>query len=109
MLYANFLLRTATCGDFGELVAALLPCMWGYSWLGRRLAEERRPDHPLYAEWIDNYASDEFAELAEGCRQAFDEIASGGGPATRTAMIEAFVVCSEYELAFWEAAWQAGQ
>jgi thiaminase (transcriptional activator TenA) len=26
--YTDFLLRTATIGDFAELVAALLPCMW---------------------------------------------------------------------------------
>ena len=106
--YANFLLRTATLGEFGELIAAILPCMWGYSELGQRLAEGPRPAHPLYAEWIDTYASDEFAELADWCRQAFDEIAAVSGDATRAAMVEAFVVCSEYELAFWEAAWQAG-
>jgi thiaminase/transcriptional activator TenA len=27
--YSDFLLRTAALGDFGELVAALLPCTWG--------------------------------------------------------------------------------
>jgi thiaminase/transcriptional activator TenA len=26
--FTDFLLRTAALGDFGELVAALLPCMW---------------------------------------------------------------------------------
>ena len=36
--YTDFLLRTAAMGDFGELVAALLPCMWGYSELGQQLA-----------------------------------------------------------------------
>src|SRR5215216_3277152 len=28
--YTDFLLRTATLADYGELAAALLPCMWGY-------------------------------------------------------------------------------
>jgi thiaminase (transcriptional activator TenA) len=28
--YTDFLLRVAALGDYGELVAALLPCMWGY-------------------------------------------------------------------------------
>ncbi|MGH2970036.1 MAG: thiaminase II, partial [Solirubrobacteraceae bacterium] len=36
--YCDFLLRTAALGDFGELVAALLPCMWGYAEIGERLA-----------------------------------------------------------------------
>ena len=37
--YTDFLLRTAALGDSGELVAALLPCMWGYSELGQGLAQ----------------------------------------------------------------------
>ena len=41
--YTDFLLRTAALGDFGELVAALLPCMWGYSELGQRLAQAQPP------------------------------------------------------------------
>ncbi len=28
--YSDFLLRVAALGDYGELAAALLPCMWGY-------------------------------------------------------------------------------
>ena len=27
--YTDFLLRVAALGDFAELIAALLPCMWG--------------------------------------------------------------------------------
>ena len=33
--YTDFLLRTAATADFAEVLAALLPCMWGYSELGR--------------------------------------------------------------------------
>ncbi len=29
--YTDFLLRVAALGDFAELVAALLPCIWGFS------------------------------------------------------------------------------
>jgi thiaminase (transcriptional activator TenA) len=32
--YTDFLLRTAATGDFADILAALLPCMWGYSELG---------------------------------------------------------------------------
>jgi len=41
--YTDFLVRTAAQGDFAELVAALLPCMWGFSEIGQRLAEGGRP------------------------------------------------------------------
>jgi thiaminase/transcriptional activator TenA len=44
--YTDFLLATATVRDFAELVAALLPCMWGYSELGQTLARRGRPPDP---------------------------------------------------------------
>jgi thiaminase/transcriptional activator TenA len=105
--YTNFLLRTATLGDFAELVCALLPCMWGYSELGRRLAEGPRPNEERCARWIDMYASDEFAELAAWCRGICDSLAAEAGQAGRDRMRDAFVTCSRYELEFWDAAWQA--
>jgi thiaminase/transcriptional activator TenA len=105
--YTNFLLRTAALGDFGELVAALLPCMWGYSELGRHLAQGPRPGEERCARWIDMYASDEFADLAAWCRGACDSVAAETGESGRERMLEAFVTCSRYELEFWDAAWRA--
>lgn len=104
--YTDYLLRTAALGDFGELVAALLPCMWGFSDLGRALAERGKPGVELYARWIDVYADEEFAELARWCREACDDAAAGTGEATRARMREAFVTSARYELAFWEASWR---
>jgi thiaminase/transcriptional activator TenA len=104
--YADFLLRTAALGDFGELVAALLPCMWGFSELGLALAKRGKPEDELYARWIDVYADEEFARLALWCREACDEAAAGAGEATRARMREAFLTSARYELAFWEASWR---
>lgn len=103
--YTDFLLRTAALGDFAELVAALLPCMWGYSEIGRRLAEGGRPPQPHYAKWIDMYASDDFAELAEWCRALTDGLGAGLTATARERLEHAFVTSSRYELAFWEMAW----
>jgi thiaminase/transcriptional activator TenA len=64
--YTDFLLRVAALGDYGELAAALLPCMWGYHELAVSLAERGRPDNELYARWIDEYARAEFGELTAG-------------------------------------------
>jgi thiaminase/transcriptional activator TenA len=99
--YTDFLVRTASQGDFAELVAALLPCMWGYSELGLRLAERSRPAEDRYAAWIEMYASDDFAELAAWCRELTDRMEG----ADRGRMERAFTTSSRYELAFWEMAW----
>lgn len=106
--YTDFLVRTAATGDYAELLAALLPCLWGYSELGRQLASRRHPTQRHYAAWIDLYASDDFAELAGWCRHALDTLAD---PATRAEdrLREAFLASSYYELAFWEMAWRQEQ
>lgn len=104
--YTDFLLRTAALGDFAELAAALLPCMWGFSEVGRKLAEGPRPADARYSAWIDGYASGEFAQLAGWCRQLVDELGGSAPPGVRERMREAFLTSSRYELAFWEMAWQ---
>ena len=104
--YVDFLLRTAALGDFAELTAALLPCMWGYAEIGERLAAAGPPDHPGYAEWIAVYADEEFAQLAAWCRELTDAAGSGLGEAAVARMHAAFRASSEHELAFWEMAWR---
>jgi thiaminase (transcriptional activator TenA) len=105
--YCDFLLRTAALGDFSELVAALLPCMWGYAEIGRRLAAAGLPDHEGYAEWIAMYASDEFGQLAAWCRELTDAAAAGVAGQGRARMHAAFRASSEHEIAFWESAWRS--
>ena len=104
--YTDFLLRTAALGDFAELVAALLPCMWGYSELGQRLARQPPPPEPRYARWIEMYSGEEFARLAGWCREVCDEAAAGAAEDGRQRMREAFLASSRHELDFWEQAWR---
>jgi thiaminase/transcriptional activator TenA len=103
--YTDFLLRVAALGDFAELAAALLPCMWGFSEIGRRLAGEPRPADARYAAWVEMYADPEFAALAEWCRALVDTLATDAGPVARDRMTAAFLTSCRYELAFWEMAW----
>jgi thiaminase/transcriptional activator TenA len=106
--YTDFLLRTAALGDYAELVAALLPCMWGYAEIGARLAAAGVPEHPGYATWIATYADPEFQALAAWARELCDAAGEDAGPGVRARMHAAFRTCSEHELAFWEAAWRSG-
>lgn len=107
--YTDFLLRVAALGDFGELAAALLPCIWGFSEIGQRLAASvsgQPPADHRYGRWIEMYADPEFAELASWCRELTDRLAEGASAATHARMTDAFLTSSRYELAFWEMAWR---
>jgi thiaminase/transcriptional activator TenA len=104
--YVDFLLRTAALGDFAELVAALLPCMWGYREVGIRLAEHGPPPNERYARWVRLYADEEFAALAVWCRDLTDRVAAEATGEARGRMAEAFLASSRHELAFWDMAWR---
>lgn len=101
--YTDFLLRIAALGDYAELVAALLPCMWGYHEIAARLAKRGLPADDLYARWIREYAGAEFGTLADWCRVLVDDAAGTGD---RGRMTEAFLLSSRHELAFWDASWR---
>jgi len=104
--YTDFLVRTAALGTFGDLVAALLPCMWGFNETGTRLAAAGKPDHEGYAEWIDTYAGAEFTELTEWCLDLMDDVAVGSTEADRQRYRELFLTSARYEYLFWDAAWR---
>jgi thiaminase (transcriptional activator TenA) len=103
--YVDFLLRTAALGDFAVLVAALLPCMWGYEEVALRLSDDGG-DAGRYAEWIAMYAGEEFRALAGWCRELTDRVAAEAAGAARDRMAAAFVESSRHELAFWDASWR---
>jgi thiaminase (transcriptional activator TenA) len=105
--YSDFLLRTAALGDFGELMAALLPCMWGYSELGLRLAQSHPVTEGRYIQWIEMYAADDFAAQAHWCREICDEAAADFAEEGRRRMHDAFLASSRYELDFFEQAWRS--
>lgn len=92
--YTSFLLDAAA--DYGKGLAALLPCMWGYAELGRRLAEAT-PAGSRYRAWVDTYADPEFAALAARCGQMLDE--SG---VSYEAAEPVFLQGMAHELAFWD-------
>jgi thiaminase (transcriptional activator TenA) len=91
--YTSFLLESAA--DYADGLAALYPCMWGYSTLGARLAENP-PADPRYRRWVDTYADPGFAGLTRRIAQMIDESAPDPARAERL-----FLEGMRHELAFW--------
>ncbi|MEV0613595.1 TenA family protein [Nonomuraea sp. NPDC050404] len=92
--YTGFLLESAA--SYGEGLAALYPCMWGYSNLGRILAENP-PAEPRYRAWVDTYADPGFAALTVRIAQLIDE--ADPDPGRAQALFEEGMA---HELAFWD-------
>ncbi len=103
--YTDFLIRVAATGEFAEAVSALLPCMWVYSDLGIYLQDKGLPENPHYAQWITAYAAPEFVELTEWTKDLLDEYSANAPAAIQRRIDDAFLICTRYELAFWEMGW----
>lgn len=103
--YTDFLVRVAATESFGDLVAALLPCMWGFHDTATRLRADGLPDEERYAEWVETYAGDEFGDLTAWCQDLMDEVATGRPERTRARYRDRFRTSLRYEYRFWDAAW----
>ncbi|MGH3388796.1 MAG: TenA family protein [Actinomadura sp.] len=92
--YTAFLLEAAA--SYGDGLAALYPCMWGYSTLGTVLAADP-PAEPRYRRWVETYADPAFAVLAGRCAQMLDEAAPDPVRAE-----ELFLTGMRHEYDFWD-------
>ncbi|MFD8770080.1 bifunctional hydroxymethylpyrimidine kinase/phosphomethylpyrimidine kinase [Microbacterium oxydans] len=106
--YLDHLRSVAFGGDYAEIVAAVLPCFWLYTDLGRRLHAgafgqyAQDPQHP-YASWLVAYADPAFEEATETAIAYASEAAATADAATRARMRHVFEVSSAHELAFFAA------
>ena len=105
LAYTSFLLRTATLGDYPEVLGAVLPCYWIYREVGKALLERGSPE-PRYQKWIDTYGGEDFGALVEAVLDLTDGVCEDLNPSQKARVREAFVVTSRYEWMFWDAAWR---
>lgn len=106
--YLDHLRSVAFGGDYAELVAAILPCFWLYTDLGRRLraghfgAYARDPEHP-YASWLATYADPAFEEANDRAIGYVASTAAGVDADARARMFRAFEVSARHEREFFAA------
>ena len=103
--YTRHVLNVAQSGTLAELIAGVLPCQWGYAEIGTTLAEQGGSPEPLYQEWIEMYASDEFLALGKWLRSLLNELTAESGSAEKERLKRHFLFSSRYEYLFWEMAW----
>ena len=108
--YTNYMLSVAHTGGPMEIVASILACSWSYAEIGQALAKiPSAADHPFYGEWIQGYASDDYAATNQALIELMDVLAAGATEAQIAHLTDIFVNCSRYELGFWDMAWELRQ
>lgn len=71
LAYTDFLQRVAWSQPVGHILAAMVPCMRLYAYLGAALTPHTGPDSP-YREWVETYADPEFEALAQRLERLLD-------------------------------------
>lgn len=104
LAYTSYLLRTATLGDYHEVLGAVLPCYWIYAEVGKTLLEKGSPN-PMYGKWIDTYGGEDFGALVQAVLDLTDGVCENLSPEQREVVLEAFGVTSRYEWMFWNMGW----
>jgi len=97
--YLTHLHASTVDGDYGTVVAALLPCYWIYQDLGERLIGSSSASHP-FAAWLDTYADPAFAVANARAIEIVGWAAARADEAGLRAMRTAFITSSEHEEAF---------
>lgn len=103
--YTDFLLATAWSQPAGITIAAMLPCMRLYAFLGQKLAETGIPDHD-YSDWIRTYSSDQFEPLAQQLADLADRYTADRSEPPTAIVQSTYRYAMQCELDFFQAAWQ---
>jgi thiaminase/transcriptional activator TenA len=105
LAYTNHLRVSAETGDLATILAGILPCAHGYWEIAEELrAQDGWDDHPLYADWIRMYTSDEYEAMARWAAELLDRIAADVSSDREIALREVFLQSQRYEYLFWDMA-----
>ncbi|MDT2674200.1 thiaminase II [Enterococcus dongliensis] len=101
--YVSHMYRQLIEGTPNTAFAGMLPCAWLYQEIGECLITVGSPD-PVYQCWIETYAGETAVEGIKKERVLLDRLYEESTEKEQQQMIEAFVISSKLEYAFWEMA-----
>ena len=106
--YTAYMLKVAYEEGPGEIAAAILSCALSYEHIARRIAAEHpaAETHPFYGEWVSGYADDGYSAANRELIALTEKLTVDYTEAQLRRLEEIFTVCSRYEAAFWDMAWE---
>ncbi len=104
-LYMAHTRRWVERRDLELSMAAILPCIWIYSLVGRELYRLSNLEGNPYREWIETYSSDMMMRGVELSVSIADSLAEQSSQRRRAQMRREFIAAVWYEWAFWEYAY----
>lgn len=104
--YIDFLLDTAERGNEVDILMAVLPCMLSYSYIFRKLAADPISRTSRYADFISDYADDQYADSCRDWCAFAHKKCKGLSEADLERAGRIFMTASYLELDFWNMAYK---
>mgnify|MGYP001171378592 CR=1 FL=1 len=99
--YTSFLLHHSTESSYKIAAAALLPCFWVYSSVGKSIVNQSANNN-IYQKWIDTYKGGEYVEYTNRFIEIVEAYGNDATEDEKIMMQEAFMEATKLELAFFE-------
>ena len=105
--YTSYMLRVAYEEGEAEILAAILSCAYSYEFIAKNIVKNNPSavDDGFYGDWIKGYISESYSAENIVLLETMDRLTENYTENQLQHLVDIFVACSRYELAFWEMAW----
>ena len=109
--YTSYMLRVAYEEGEAEILAAILSCAYSYEVIAKNIVKNNPNsiNDEFYGDWIRGYVSDGYAEENVILLEELNRLTEGYNEEQIQHLVDIFVACSRYELAFWEMSWTVSE
>lgn len=106
--YVSYMQAQALTGGLKEITAAVLPCTWSYSYIGRYIKENYSDSYEnnFYKPWIDVYSSDDYTVFTDQWIDYTNNLCKDLSEEEEEKLIDIFRLSSIYEMQFWDMAFE---
>ncbi len=109
--YTSYMLRVAYEEGEAEILTAILSCAYSYEVIAKKIVADV-PDSvndSFYGDWLKGYVSEDYAADNIVLLNTLNTLTEYYTEEQINHLVDIFVACSRYELAFWQMSWEIKQ
>ena len=105
--YTSYMLRVAYEEGEAEILAAILSCAYSYEVIAKKIVENNPASvsDEFYGDWVTGYISEPYSVDNAVLLDELNRLTENYTEKQILHLVDIFVACSRYELAFWEMSW----
>ena len=106
--YTSYMLRVAYEEGEVETLTAILSCAYSYEIIAKKIVENNPAsvNDEFYGDWVKGYISEGYAVDNAVLLEELNRLTENYTEKQLRHLVDIFVTCSRYELAFWEMSWK---